>query len=180
MEANALKMELASFDRLQKELENYASAVKETYRANLVERNHWSSGDLINTISYKVENNGVDYEVSLNLKGYWKYLEEGIQGKKNPASPFSNPGWKVYPFILKWIEVKPVLPKPLPSGKLPKPKQLAYLISRKIVENGTAPSKDLERALDAVNDQYRERLRTAMEADLRAVLTLIVQSAMTE
>jgi hypothetical protein len=43
------------------------------------------------------------------LPEYWKYVEDGRKSGKYP--PLET--------IKKWIEVKPVLPRPLANGKLP-------------------------------------------------------------
>lgn len=163
-------MELINFDNVREVLEQYAQEVRNTYQDNLIKNDRIVSGDLLNSVEYNVAFNGVAYEVQLKLRDYWKYLEYGIQGKKNPSSPFSNPGWKAYPFILNWVTVKPVIPRPLSNGKLPTPKQLAFLITRSRAEKGSEPGEELKDAIEAVNAKYKDKLIIALHKDMETLM----------
>lgn len=167
-------MELIDLKNVMETLEQYAQDVRNAYQDNLIKNDRIASGDLLNSVEYRVIHNGVEYEVQLKLQDYWKYVEEGVQGARNLTSPYRNPGWKAYPFILKWIEVKPVLPRPNAEGKLPTQKQLAYLITRSIVENGTRGSNDLEDALKEINAKYRNKLVIALHDDMDTLMKVIV------
>lgn len=108
--------------------------------------------------------NGTTYEVSVDLPNYWKYVEEGVRGDRNATSPYRNPCWKAYPHILRWIERKPVVPRPY-NGKLPSPKSLGFLITRSIVEHGTKGSHDFRTAQEAVIEKYKDRIAEALGHD---------------
>ena len=167
-------MELINLTRVMETLEEYAQAVRNEYQDNLIRSDRIASGDLLNSIEYHIEQNGMEYEVKLDLAKYWKYVEKGVQGEKNSTSPYKNPGWKAFPHILKWISVKPVIPKPNDDGDLPTPKQLAYLITRKIVKNGTEGSNDLQAAIDKINAEYSDKLVYALQEDLDTIMKVIV------
>ena len=167
-------MELINLEKVQTVLEDYGRDVRNAYQDNLIKGDRISSGKLLNSVEYTVDFNGVSYLVKLTLEDYWKYLEKGVRGKDNPSSPFDNPGWKAYPFILNWISVKPVIPRPGKDGKIPTPRQLAGAITRNIVELGTQPTNDLERAIEEVNAQYRDKLVYALRDDMDRVLKVIV------
>lgn len=167
-------MELINLNNVMATLEEYVQAVRNEYQDNLIRSDRIASGDLLNTIEYHIEQNGMEYEVKLDLAKYWKYVERGVQGERNTTSPYANPGWKAYPHILKWISVKPVIPRPNEDGDLPTPKQLAYLITRSIVKNGTDGSNDLQDALAKINAEYQDKLVYALQEDLDTIMKVIV------
>lgn len=167
-------MELMNFDNIAQTLEEFAQEVRNTYQDKLIEGDRIASGKLLNSVEYTVTKGDMEYVVSLTLEKYWKYLEYGISGANNTSSPFSNPGWKVYPHILEWIKVKPVIPRPDRNGKIPSQKSLAYLISRAIVKNGTQPGGELKDAIDEVNARYREKLVIALRKDTQNIIKVLV------
>lgn len=74
--------------------------------------------------------------------------------------------------IEKWIEVKPVLPRPMANGKLPTNKQLAYLIARKISIDGIAPRPLLQQSVDEVWRSMQEFIAEALAKDLEKNIEL--------
>ena len=99
-----------------------------------------ASGDLKNSIRGLVNQNGKYITISIQLDEYWRFIEFGTR----PHFPPINA-------IKRWISVKPVLPKPLPSGKLPTANQLAYLIGRKISKEGTKSQPFLKPTISDFN-----------------------------
>ena len=97
------------------------------------------------------------------MKDYWYYVENGRKAGKWP--PIQN--------ILDWIKIKPVLPRPNAEGKLPTPQQLAFLIARKIGEEGTQGTQDLRKATDTIWDTFEDRLYEAIDADVDAAFIQI-------
>lgn len=155
--------ELISFDNLLQVLEDYGEAIRNQYQDNLILNDRIASGELLNSVEFEVLQQGNSFKVNLNLAEYWKYIEEGIA----PAGKYGNPGWKAFPFILRWIEIKPVLPRPMANGDLPTPKQLAAMITRKRAEDGSEGSHDLHKAAESINDQWRERIIEAFTRDVQ-------------
>jgi hypothetical protein len=147
---------LVRFDNLLKALEEYAIAIRNEYQDNLIRSDRIASGDLLNNVEFEVLQNGAAFKVNLLLAPYWKYLEEGTKPHFPPVDA-----------LLKWIEVKPVLPRPDKNGKLPTPKQLAFLIGRKISEEGTQGTQDLQRTTRSINEQHRQKIIDAFRMDVQ-------------
>ena len=78
--------------------------------------------------------------------------------------------------IERWIEVKPVLPRPMSNGKLPTNKQLAYLIGRKIAIEGISPKPLLQRSVDDVWNNMREFISEALAKDLQKEINIELAS----
>lgn len=109
-----------------------------------------ASGDLSKSIKGIVKQNGKYIVVSIQLNEYWKYIEYGTKPHFPPVDK-----------IREWISVKPVLPRPMKSGKLPTANQLAFLIARKISKVGTKPKPFLNNTkedFDLVGKIYTEVL----------------------
>ena len=167
-------MELLNLENVMATLQEYAQEVRNLYQDKLIENDRIASGKLLNSIEYQVIDNGREYEVQLSLEKYWKYLEYGVKGKKNPDSPFENPGWRAFPFILEWVKVKPVIPRPDRNGRIPSQKSLAYLVTRNIVNNGIDPGGELKDTLDEVNARYKEKLIISLRRDTENILKVVV------
>ena len=155
-------MELINFDNLMAVLEEYAQEVRNLYQDNLIRNDRIATGDLLNSIDYQVQFNGVAYEVQLKLEDYWKYVEED-----------TKPHWPPVNKILEWISAKPIIPKADDRGRIPTPKQLAYLIGRKISRVGTEGSHDLKDAIEVINARYRDKIVYAIGQDTQ-VLTKVI------
>lgn len=156
-------MELINLNNVMATLEQYAQEVRNQYQDNLILNDRIASGDLLNSVEYQVVQNGMTYEVQLRLQDYWKYVEYGTKPHFPPVDK-----------ILEWIMVKPVLPRPNDKGDLPTPKQLAFLIARKISQRGTRGSEDLEEALLDINYKYREKLVIALHQDMDVLMKVVV------
>lgn len=155
-------MELINFDNLMAVLEEYAQEVRNLYQDNLIRNDRIATGDLLNSIDYQVQFNGVAYEVQLKLEDYWKYVEED-----------TKPHWPPVNKILEWISAKPIIPKADDRGRIPTPKQLAYLIGRKISRVGTEGTHDLKDAIEVINARYRDKIVYAIGQDTQ-VLTKVI------
>lgn len=155
---------LISFNNLEKVLKEYGQLVKDLYKIALTDSDRVASGKLLNSVDYIYNSDGRSYSVSLKLEEWWKWVEYGRRPGKFP--PVDK--------ILEWIRVKPILPYPDSNGKLPTEKQLAFLIGRKISEEGYEGSHDLERTLEMVNAEYEEKIMEALDKDLDEGFGLIL------
>ena len=77
--------------------------------------------------------------------------------------------------ILEWVEIKPVIPRPLASSKIPSPKQLAFLIGRAISEHGTKGSHDLEKVKEGIIPFYKEKIAIALGHDMENYIRKLVE-----
>lgn len=154
---------LIDLPHVQAVMEEMAIAIRNEYQDNLIRNDRIASGDLLNNIEYEITRGDFTYTIYVKMKDYWYYVENGRKAGKMP--PIDN--------ILRWIRVKPVLPRPNAEGKLPTPQQLAFLIARKIGEEGTEGTQDLRKATDTIWDTFEDRLYEAIDADVDAAFIQI-------
>lgn len=156
--------ELISFPTLQKVLGEFAIEVRNRYQDSLINNDRIASGGLLNSIDYITKFGDREYSVSLKMADYWKWVEYDTKPHFPPMDK-----------ILEWVKIKPVLPTPS-DGKLPTPQQLAYLIGRKISEDGTKGTHDLQKSVDEVWAEFQERVYQAIDADIdKATITLFTE-----
>ena len=139
-------------DELAKQL---GEDVRQGYVDKLVKNGHpTTENTLASTVRAYVEVKGTTYEVGLELQDYWKYVEEG-----------TKPHWPPPSAILRWITIKPVVPRPDKNGRIPTPAQLAFLISRKISEDGTPATNLLAKTKEGIIPYYIPKIRQALAED---------------
>lgn len=138
-------MEKLELTTIKKITDDFVVELKNKLKAN----DSYASGTLSNSLKGIVKQNGKYIVISIQLEDYWQFVENGRKAGKYP--PLSA--------IKKWISVKPILPRPLKSGKLPTDNQLAYLIGRKISKVGTKAKPFLKPTItdfDLINKVYNE------------------------
>lgn len=155
------------FPNLERVLEEYAVEVRNKYQDSLIRNDRIATGNLLNTVEYEVVRDGNTYRVSLILEDYWCNVENGLK-----------PGeWPSMDAILNWIKVKPVLPTPDSFGRIPTLESLAFYIQRKIGEEGTEGTHDLDNAVNAIWPSFEERIQEAIEQDVtEAGLAFLVRN----
>lgn len=152
------------WENLKKVLDEYGKNLVENYQRTLADEGIDASGDLSRTTTYKVntKKKGI-ISIDLKLNEYWKYVENGRKAGK----------WPPISAIEKWIEVKQVLPRPMDNGKLPTTQQLAFLISRKIKEEGILPRPVLQKSIDNANTAFWDVIEEAIAKDLDIAVEVI-------
>lgn len=160
METNALTM-----PHVEAVLHEYAEAVRDLYKEKLVEADRLASEDLYNSVEAQVVVNGTEYLVQVRALDYWKYVEWD-----------TKPHWPPVQSLLRWIRVKPVLPRS--GGSVPRPEQLAYLIGRKIAREGTKGSHDLALASTETNRRFRDAITEALAQDAQQFVTVWIHQYM--
>ena len=158
--------ELITFTNTERVLAEYAEQLATLYKSNLKAEGKYASGTLINSVQGLYTRDGNTFTVSLRLEDYWKYVEYGRKPGKFPPPNA----------IRRWVEIKPVIPRPMANGKLPTINQLTYLISRKIAEEGITPTYALRNTSEALTDAFRRRIIDALTADLNNAVTVIFQT----
>ena len=160
METNALTM-----PHVEAVLHEYAETVRDLYKEKLVEADRLASEDLYNSVEAQVVVNGTEYLVQVRALDYWKYVEWD-----------TKPHWPPVQSLLRWIRVKPVLPRS--GGGVPRPQQLAYLIGRKIAREGTKGSHDLALASTETNRRFRDAINEALAQDAQQFVTVWIHQYM--
>ena len=156
--------ELINFTELQQVLQDYAKEAEEIYKYQISLGGKNASRKLTDTIKSNIIVGDQAYEVSLTLQEYWKYIESGrAPGKFPPVKA-----------LLDWISVKPIIPRPDANGRIPTPKQLSFLIGRKIKEEGIKPFPALETTKEELDMIYHEKLSAALGLDVSNYIRKII------
>lgn len=155
---------MLEFSNVKSVLNDFGKFLVEEYQDALILNDAIASNTLYKSITYIVENGNNSFEVKLSLEDYWKYIENGRKPGK----------WPPIKAIQRWIEIKPVLPRPMSNGKLPTTAQLAFLISRKIGLEGIKPRPLLEGCINDVWDVMKEFLEEALCKDIESEWKVIV------
>ena len=144
-------------------LKEYAIELRNTLQDSYITDDRIATGDLLNSVEYIIEKDDRQIEVSLQLKEWWKYVEEDTKPHFPPPDA-----------MLNYIKAKPILPKPDRNGKLPTPNQLAYLIGRKISEVGTTGTHNVRDTVRLINERYEEKIGQAISEDINNELDVII------
>lgn len=136
-------------------LNEYAEKARELYKRKLTDKGINASYKLLNSVETTVKRGDDTFTVTINLEDYWYYVENGRGPGKFP--PIDK--------ILEWIRVKPITPYSDSRGRLPTEEQLAFLISRKIAEQGTEGRKVLAETVEELNNYYLPLLQKALDDD---------------
>lgn len=160
METNALTM-----PHVEAVLHEYAETVRDLYKEKLVEADRLASEDLYNSVEAQVVVNGTEYLVQIRALDYWKYVEWD-----------TKPHWVPIQALLRWVRVKPVLPRS--GGSVPRPEQLAYAVRWKIHEEGTEGSHDLALASTETNRRFRDAITEALAQDAQQFVTVWIHQYM--
>ena len=147
-----------------KVLNETAELMYNEYQSRLINNNINSSSELYNTLSFEVSNNEQAYLIKFYALDYWKNIEYGRKPGK-----FPNIG-----AIQKWIEIKPVIPKPY-KGKIPTPKELAYIISRSIAKKGIPAKNVLSYTLNEVMKIQTDKIQKAIGNDYQLQVGIMIQ-----
>ena len=163
--------QLIDFTELQQVLQDLANDIRDNYKEHLQFNDRYTEKGvptgyeqkLIDSVKTQVVVGDNAYEVTMSLNDYWKYVEYD-----------TKPHWPPIDKILEWVNIKPVIPRPLASGKIPSPKQLTFLIGRKIYNEGTTGTHDLEKVKDGVIPWYKEKIAIALGHDMENYIRKLV------
>lgn len=147
--------ELFNWENLTEVLNEYAIELRNAYQDSLIRNDRIASGELLNSVEYIINKDNVSISVSLRLADYWKYCEWD-----------TKPHWPPVNKMLEYVKIKPVIPDRKYNGKLPTEQQLAYLIGRKISQEGTKGTNDLHNTVREMNDRYRAKIYEAIKKDV--------------
>ena len=148
-------MESLIDDRLEKILSEFAERVIEEYRRGLADKDALASKSLYNDLDYFITTKKNSAEVVLRVNGYWKYVD---YGRKKGEDRQGNRWMKRPPTsaIENWLKYKK------PGIQAKERKSLAYVIARKINQNGIKPKYILEKTVFKVWEDYRKEIDEAI------------------
>ena len=149
---------------LKEALETYGEVLEEQYREQIANNNAFASGRLFDSVHHIVEVNDSTIDLCLSMEEYWKWVEEGRGPGKFP--PLDK--------IEEWIEIKPIAPYPDTQGRVPSNKQLAFLIGRKIANEGTEGKHLLDNAIESTQD-WLELIDAAISKDIEIEIDAFIK-----
>jgi hypothetical protein len=135
-------------DILLNKLRLYGDDIVQGIQEKLLAGDKLATGDLYNSITYGVSDDGDMITLTIYANDYLKYIDQGFPGgKKMP--PTEN--------ILSWIQIRGIRPKP--SSGIPQKywglpradRSLAFLIARKIQRDGMQATYALSDTLSSIN-----------------------------
>ena len=160
MELNEYEIQLIE---VRKVLTEYKTKFEELVKTKIQKKDKIASGNLLASISTKIEVDGSVYTVILNSLDYLKYLETGTKPHWPPTEP-----------ILKWVKDKRLPTRELTGDKsLPTEKQLTYLVCRKIAKEGTEKNFIIAETIEELNEIYLKRLQEALAIDIFNAIPVI-------
>lgn len=166
---------LIKWKHLRKVLDKFGKELVEAYINNLDERSIHATHNLADSVKYELVAGERSMAIDISLLDYWKYIEYGRKAGKFP--PLQS--------IEEWIKVKGIQPMTRTQasvkrwtqhkgrihrndGRIPSIKSLAYLIGRKIAEEGIQPRPIFTTAIDDVYKRFAEAIDEAVTADIKA------------
>lgn len=135
-------------------LNEYATELMSRYKSSLESDARIATGDLINTLNFRIQISGSVFQVIFEAQDYWKYIENG-----------RGPGPVPREKILDWIRIKKILPQPGPNGKIPTEESLAFLIARKISREGFKGGNYLEKNNNDCKQEFMGKIVEAIKKD---------------
>ena len=113
-----------------------------------------ATGSLINSVNYRLTQNGDDWSITLLSEDYLKFVDKGVSGTiRKYNTPYSykqkKPPLRV---ILSWMSIKGI------------PKEAAYPIQNKIFRFGLKPTNVINKTIRQI--EYRSKWIKKFEEDL--------------
>lgn len=174
--------ETLRWEHMRDVLNRFGEELVKQYIENLDQRSIHATRDLANSVHYDVVIDDRCVAVDLSLLDYWNCIEYGRRAGKFP--PLSS--------IEEWVKVKGIQPMTNTQssvnrwatkrgrlrrndGRIPSIKSLAYLIGRKIKEEGIQPRPILATAIDDTYKRFEAAITEAMANDITKDLIAVLQ-----
>lgn len=145
------------YKNLTKVLNDFGVEFVNLLADKIIEADGIASGEMLNTLDFNVRKEGLYYTFTVYLKhtDYFPYFDQGTRPHWPPKDP-----------IIKWIQDKPIYPEADANGKLPTVEQLAFLISRKISQDGTEARNVFDAAKKELIPKYEQLFADALAKDI--------------
>lgn len=146
---------MEQFNNLTAILKEFGQEFVNLVADKIIEADGIASGEMLNTLDFDVRKEGGHFTVYLKHTDYFPYFDQG-----------TRPHWPPKDSIIKWIQDKPIYPEADANGKLPTVEQLAFLISRKISEDGTEARNVFDIAKKELIPKYEQLFADALAKDI--------------
>lgn len=143
------------YPNLYKELQLFGKDFVNNLKAELIKFDKVATGDLINSISYKIIDKGERWEVDIIANNYLDYVDKGRRpGAKQPPSN------KLVP----WVESKGIKIMG-EDGEHLTTKTIAFIIAQSIGKKGIKATDVIRIAEEITMADHREKIKIAIAAD---------------
>lgn len=162
------------FERTNKVLEDFGNDFVELVLQEIEDKDGIATGEMYNTLGYHIEEDENGLTLYLTHTDYFHYWNDGTRPHWPPKEP-----------IEEWVVNKGIVPRPMKTvrtwkwttkdgqehmnGKevtiLPTVEQIAFLVRRKISEDGTKPRGAFEYAYEKLIGYYEPLIVEAFAED---------------
>lgn len=111
---------------LEQALVRVGEELKAAMQDELKSNGSYNTGDLANSITYEVRENGLEYQLVRKMLAYGNYVDQGIGRGPGKQPPVRD--------IMDWIQLKRI---PVPSNLTLE--SFAFAIAKRIGQRGTNP-----------------------------------------
>ena len=154
--------EIIEWTETRRVLEEFAIRLRNLYQDKLIKDDRVATGNLLNSVEYEIQTVTKSITVCLSLEDYWYYLEEGRQPGRFPPVDA----------MIQYIRSKPIIPDER-SGRLPTENQLAFLIGRKIAQEGFEGGHYLAESQEEVLVEFEDKLSEAIGKDVGRYIDIL-------
>lgn len=154
--------EIIEWTETRRVLEEFAIRLRNLYQDKLIKDDRIATGNLLNSVEYEIQTDTKSITVCLKLEDYFIYIEDGRQPGRFP--PVES--------MIEYIRSKPIIPDER-SGRLPTENQLAFLIGRKIAQEGFEGGHYLAESQEEVLVEFEDRLSEAVGKDVGRYIDIL-------
>lgn len=159
-------------------LRDIGNKILEKYKEKLSSNNVNATSTLSDTANFELLKDNSSYLLVFILEDYYYYIEEGRNpGKFPPVSLDENKKRTDDDIIIKWMKAKGITPEPyaLDTGKkvTPTEDQLAFLIGRKIANEGIDAKPYIEEAVNEYAIELTIAVQNYLGEEVRVILNEI-------
>jgi len=146
---------------LKKALDELGKDVVAEIVKKLLEADKKATGELINSVSYKVLETSNELMLNIMASDYFKNVDEGRRaGAKQP--PINK--------ILPWVEARGISFK-TKSGGFSTPEQTAFVIARSISKKGIKPLNIKQQVIDEIISNKQVMILSGAKIDVKDYIT---------
>ena len=156
---------------IQDDLKKIGTFLVTELTTELVRKQKKSSGKLLRSFESKVTTTGSGYEIAVWAASYFKFINEGVNGKnRNRGSQYSYRS-KMPPLepLLEWVRIKSIA-----TGNK-EVRSAAFAIQRHVYKNGTKGINIIEEILRKSANEYTDKISSSMVTKMSLKIDTIIK-----
>lgn len=143
------------YPNLYKVMDEFGKDLVAELRRELAEKGKNATGNLINSLSYRLVSVEDGFEIEINSEEYLKNVDKGRQPGKMPPSNK----------LMTWVEARGIKMANKKGGVMTT-QQAAFVIARAIGRKGINPTNVVESSRKYVMELYKSRIQEALGEDM--------------